>query len=203
MGKLFPLATVGGLGGMGLGGYGIYKMREKPETLKGLLKGVPLATNRESYKTTFEFSKKSDKDLMAMLKNKKDSISESSNHEEVAILMEEWCFENINKKVGTPNQDEILDKIKKWCIAKPETIEGMLEKPILRNGWEGKYDGIKDKEGVVNDIKTTEFTENDKSNKDKGGPALKKWCEEKLRSKTYEVGATELFQKVSDRCVSS
>ncbi|CBY92763.1 hypothetical protein HF1_07550 [Mycoplasma haemofelis str. Langford 1] len=202
MSKLIPLATVGGLGAAGAGGYGIYKMHEKPETLKSFLTGIPLATNKESYKTTFEFSKKSDTDLMAMLKGKRNSINENS-HEEASVLMESWCSENINKEVGIPNQNEILEKIKKWCVAKPETIEGMLEKPVLKDGWNEKYDGIKNNNGLINDIQTQEFTENNKSEKEKGGSALKKWCEEKVKSKTYESGAADLFEKVKGRCTSN
>nr|WP_052663333.1 hypothetical protein [Mycoplasma haemofelis] len=202
MSSLMTKFAAGAIGSSAVAGsgYGLYKMHDKGETLKSLLASTPLASSIDSYKTTFEFTKKTDTELIAMLKGKKSSVSDSSSNEDAAPLIEEWCKENIDKKVGIPDQDEILRKIKKWCVAQPSTIEGMLKKPILSTGWNDKYEGMKDQ--VFNDIKSTEFTDSHKEQKDKGGPALQKWCEAQVKSETHKAGASELFKKVETRCTN-
>ncbi|AEW45493.1 hypothetical protein MHC_03165 [Mycoplasma haemocanis str. Illinois] len=197
---------IGGIGTIATGGYLINKnYGSGQKTLRTLLKDVSLINDKNSHhwKAIFEEHKR-DQDFINELKLKKSDLSSNSKNDEAAPIISAWCKEKLNLPTSVQKREQILDQIKKWCVTQPNTIREKLDslgKSVISD-WKAKYDTIKNND-LYQEIKTLADTFNNESDKEKGGPALNKWCSDNLAKNTWEDGASGIFEKAKIRCVGN
>ncbi|CBY92788.1 hypothetical protein HF1_07800 [Mycoplasma haemofelis str. Langford 1] len=195
-----------GLGTVATGGYLINKnYGSGRETLRTLLKDVSLINDKSSnhWKTIFEEYKK-DPDLINELKLEKSDLSSNTTNSEAAPFISAWCEEKLNLSTSTPEKEQILSRIKKWCVTQPNTIKEKLDSlgKAAVSDWKAKYEAIKD-DSPFQAIKALSTSFSNKEDKEKGGPALNKWCTDNSAKHTWEDGASGIFEKAKTRCLSN
>ncbi|OAL10128.1 hypothetical protein A6V39_04415 [Candidatus Mycoplasma haematobovis] len=144
---------------------------------------------------------------------KKVKPKDSASKEITAEQLEQWCKDNADSKFSSV-EDQLYKDILSWCFVNPKTIAQELEskereliagesgnEDAWKRAWD-TYNSSKESKGSINDSTATDLNG---TARDKGGPALQKWCaaRNKETKKLYEEDIEAIYGLFETWCTKA
>ncbi|AEG72919.1 hypothetical protein HF1_05970 [Mycoplasma haemofelis str. Langford 1] len=189
----------GALGAVGVGGTSAYLYGFRGDTLevrvrnhfKGKKHMVVLASSTQSEWNKFK----------EFYFHSKDEKPKGIDKEKIA----KWCEDKLASR-----DDASFDLVKKWCVINNRSLkdEALASKrkliPVTGSDadaqWKQAWTSYNTNKGAL-DIKDSTFNSSSKNAEATGGPALKKWCEDKSAQFMYEyLGEDRGYDKYYSWC---
>ncbi|AEG72977.1 hypothetical protein MHF_0707 [Mycoplasma haemofelis Ohio2] len=199
---------LGAVGVAGASGFGIYKGFIEPPTIKGKI----LSSEADGFS---RFLPTGDSHWVAIKgeysKQEADNKPTENGVVVAATDLPSWCEKTINSYFYERETSK-FNSVLRWCYVNTNSFRVQAEKlnktlhadsgddSAWKNAWDNTYKNFKaDEQWKISE----DNTNLNGDSKDQGGPALKKWCSEKLTTTMFSNGAQKIFSQFEKFCLKN
>ncbi|OAL10507.1 hypothetical protein A6V39_00385 [Candidatus Mycoplasma haematobovis] len=207
-----------GIGGTGVAIQQVYKSltttdnkddtENKEKTIADRLTNqkINLIKSEEGYQLAFKELKKTP-EFIAAIKNSENNVTDKSSLSEGGNAVKSWCNKNLIAPLSQDGVDDLIEKVKDYCLDRPATIVEKLKQQgkQLVTQWKERLTSLKTTDDATKlqqelAVINPKVVALDKPTEEEASQALKTWCDNKSTTKIIEDANDEIFGKVEKRC---